>query len=113
VIIIYANIKKDDCPPIGQPLYSHFWITQYEGCTPLISAEGHLAKTGFSSWSIAYYPDGDASKPAIDEPLLFDDSSLCSKGGEKISCDAFRDGQKASIKGTRSGDAIAVLKLDL
>jgi hypothetical protein len=112
VNIIYSNVKVEDCAAIGHPVYSNFWGRRYQGCTPLISMEGRLVDKGFS-WSIAYLPDEDRTKPSVEEPLLFDDSSLCKRRGKKISCGEFHNRQGASIKATRSGYSLAVVKLDL
>ncbi len=101
VNIIYSNVKEMDCAAIGQPLYSYAWGRQYRGCTPLISRHGSLVSRGFS-WVIAYSSDEDRKRPSTEEPLLFDDSSVCGRDAEKISCGEFHQGQPASINATRS-----------
>jgi hypothetical protein len=117
VNIIYSNIKEDKCTPIGEPEYSFFWGPKYQGCTPLISRDGSLLYSSDgglfhkeSSWSIAYFPNIDCP---VQAPLLFDDSSLCNKGAMRVSCRELHAGQRASIKATKSGCSLAVVKLDI
>src|SRR5205085_11747607 len=112
VNIIYLNIKKADCDSIGEPIYSSFWGLQYRGCTPLISRGGTLIGRGFS-WSIRLVRDEDRTKTSIEEPLLFDSTSECTEGAEKLPCGEFHEGQKVFIKATRSGQSLAVLRLDI
>jgi hypothetical protein len=113
VFLTYSNVKEQDCAAIGQPVYSHTWGPQYRGCSPLISRNGSLVESGYASWSLTYLPEEGRSKTLMEEPLRFDDSSLCSKHGEKVSCTDFHVGQKASLKATKSGTYLAVLKLEL
>jgi hypothetical protein len=110
VNIIYSNVKEQDCAAIGQPLYSHFWGTRYQGCTPLIGRVGKLVQKG-SSWAIAY-STGDGTKPPIEEPLLFDDLSRCNKGTKKISCGELHEGREASVEATRSGAYLWVAEVN-
>ena len=117
VNIIYSNIKEDKCTPIGEPEYSFFWGPKYQGCTPLISRDGSLlyGRDGGlfhkeSSWSIAYFPNIDCP---VQAPLLFEDSSLCNKAAARVSCRELHAGQRASIKATKSGCSLAVVKLDI
>lgn len=112
IIITYPNVLESDCPSIsGDAIYSYFWGTQYEGCSPLTVRDGTLAQNG-SSWSIV--GDGIGNPPShYDIPLVFNDASSCWKGGAKVACQGFQTGQPTVVIGLKSANAILVLRLDL
>lgn len=116
VMILFSGVSEDDCQSFGEPLYLFGWGGHFMGCSPLIMGHGALLNKGFS-WSIAYVPGGHRSKPTkqtpSEEPLLFDDLSMCTQSGKRISCDDLRDGLDAVINATRSGDSLLVVTLDM
>jgi hypothetical protein len=116
VMIVFSGVSEDDCQSLGEPLYLFGWGAHFMGCSPLLMGHGALLDKGFS-WSIAYVPGGHRSKPTKqtprEEPLLFDDLSVCHQGGKRISCDDLRDGLDAVINATRSGDSLVVVTLDM
>jgi len=106
VMIVFHDVSENDCSSVGEPLYLIGWGPHFMGCSPLLDGEETLIDKGFS-WSIAYLPCSHRSKapkpnPA-EAPLLFDDSSVCTRQGKKIPCDEFKEGQKGILKATRSG----------
>ena len=113
VFLTFSDVNEADCPAIGQPVYGHAWGLPYRGCSPLISRSGTLVEGSHGSWLLAYPSDDYRVKAPVQEPLQFDDATRCSKQGEKVDCGNFQDGQKASVKATKSAGYLAVLRLEM
>ena len=107
VALRYVGVAEADCAALGDPLILAAWGRQYKGCTPLIERRGRIRKKD-NSLALVYEPEGSAGELT----LVLDDQSQCRRKTERAPCDEVSGGQQVVVKGTKSGDALAVLKLE-
>jgi len=107
IAIRYVGVAQADCAAIGDPLFLVAWGRQYKGCAPLIERRGQARKKD-NSLVLGYELQGSVGEIA----LVFDDQSQCSKMTEQVPCDEVAGGQRVFVKGIKSGESLAVLKLE-
>jgi hypothetical protein len=97
---------------VTRPIYSYGRGKKYQGCSPLVVRQGVTKKDG-SSW-VLLYEDWRSLRRSLEKvELRINEQSACVKGRQLISCEGMRDGQRVSVIGIRSGDALKVLKLSM
>ncbi|MGH9530097.1 MAG: hypothetical protein ACRD2S_09300 [Terriglobales bacterium] len=109
VAITYVGVTKDECPSAGVSLFSSYWGTQYQGCSPLFVRDGQI-KEKDGSWILSYE---ERRGSPLEMLLVFNDKSICNKSGEQVSCGEFRENTRAAVKGIKSGESVVVLKLEI
>jgi hypothetical protein len=107
VVVRFVNVPESECASIGDSIYSNYWGRQYQGCSPLVVREGLVKKDG-SSWSLFY---AGRSKDGV--ALLFDDHSLGRRSGREVPCREIPENHMAAVTAIRSGESLAVLKLEM
>ncbi len=108
VAIRYAGVTESDCAAVGDPLYLIGWGRRYEGCTPWIARRGKIARKE-NSLVLSY---GGAGNSAGELRLAFHDQSQCGKKTGKAACEDFANGRERMVRGIRSGDEIAVFRIE-
>jgi len=109
VVIRFAGVAENECVVLGDPIYSYAWGKRYQGCSPLVVRQGVIQRDR-SSWILVSTQDGRSHEKV---GLRFNEQSECPKSKHPVSCDAVGDGRQVSVIGIRSGDDLAVLKLEM
>jgi hypothetical protein len=108
VFLRFVGVSEDDCEPLGE-LFHLVWGPHFIGCSPLIVENGMiLTDKGYPVLSFEKSPHA-----TVELPLTFDDRSVCTLDGKKISCDEIPEKQKAALKGIKTGIVVTVLRLQI
>jgi len=108
IAISYVGVAQADCAAIGDPLFLVAWGRQYKGCAPLIERRGRARKKD-NSLVVVYELQGSPGQLA----LVFDERSQCSTKTERLRCNEITEKRHVLVKGIKSDDSIAVLKLEV